>query len=128
MVILVSGIMARIELEDFGVLSVVILFALIGAIWGAIFGGLTVVLGAWQVGGVFGGQAAGLATGIIILAFAFVGMIAGGLTALFYNLLARFLGGVMVGVNLEDVQELRDELNRLEMEAGGVGSVSGSEE
>ncbi len=115
--------MSEVELESFGIVSVLVIFSLLGAIWGAIFGAITVVLGGWQVGGIIGGSAAGMATGLIVLGFAIMGLVIGTLSALFYNILAHYLGGIKLSVDFEDVESLKEEFESLQ-----VGEGSSSEE
>ena len=108
--------MSEVELESFGITSVVVIFSLLGAIWGAIFGAITVVLGGWQVGGIIGGSAAGMATGLIVLGFAIMGLVVGGLSALFYNILAHYLAGIKLSVDFKDFESLKEEFESLQVE------------
>jgi|GEM_PF-5087000 len=114
--------MPDVELESFGIASVIVIFSLLGAIWGAIFGAITAVLGAWQVGGIIGGSAAGIATGLIVLGFAILGLVIGALSALFYNILARYLGGIKVSLDFKSFESSEAESGKRQGE--GVSSSS----
>ncbi len=90
--------MARIEIKNFEMVSVTVISAVLGAIWGLIIGGLVAILGGVQITGFLPLQAGVLATGIVVLIFAAGGLIIGVVSALFYNIISMYLGGIEIEI------------------------------
>lgn len=94
--------MTRMELESFEMISVTIIFAVLGAIWGVIVGGLVALLGGVQITGFLPFEAGILATGVVTIIFAVGGLIVGVVSAFLYNLVAMFLGGIEIQVEIRE--------------------------
>lgn len=94
--------MARIELKNFEMISVTIISAVLGAIWGLIIGGLVAILGGVQISGFLPIEAGILATGVMVLIFAVGGLIIGAVSAFFYNIVSMFLGGIVIEIDFRE--------------------------
>ncbi|MBN1165654.1 MAG: hypothetical protein JXA44_00830 [Methanospirillaceae archaeon] len=85
-------------IKKFGVLSVAKFSAVLGLIWGLIYGIIIFVIGTSYMGALAG-------VGGLILAIiggAIIGFIAGAITAFIYNLVLGFIGGIEMDLDILD--------------------------